>query len=202
MHVLTCPKALWIGEGGGAWSPVKLSLENSWLPSCCCCSAHGTAFLGSLWCEELLFVKPGPPACSLSTVYLQKGKCMLSTQGESCTLCACFNTWPCWFFMLSEGHCCRLLVRLRLFYLGLLFLAALRAFVETRPLSFDSSRRSRWWGWHTWANRRISEGIHRVSRGLGLFTDNFGTRIIYTLWDVLLCASMEWLSGTGQDIAE
>lgn len=72
MHVLTFPKALWIGEGGGAWSLVQLSLENSWLPSCCCCSAHCMTFLGSLWCEELLFVAPGPPACSLSTVCLQK----------------------------------------------------------------------------------------------------------------------------------
>lgn len=67
----TCPKALWTGEGGGAWSPVQLSLGN-WLPCRWCCSAPGMAVLENLWCEELQFVELRPPGCSLSTVYLHK----------------------------------------------------------------------------------------------------------------------------------
>ncbi len=72
MRVLTCPKALWTGEGGGAWSPVHIPLELSRLLFCSCGSAKGMTFLGTLRCGELLSVVPETSPCSLSTVYLQK----------------------------------------------------------------------------------------------------------------------------------
>lgn len=67
--MFTCPNALWIGDGGGSWSPAQLSLGSSCLLSGCCCSLHDVTFLGSFWCNEFLFVKH--KSHKMLTVYIK-----------------------------------------------------------------------------------------------------------------------------------
>lgn len=158
--VLTCPRAAWIGEGGASWSTALLSLGNSWLPSCCCCSLHCVSVFGRLRCEESLIVQQYTKRCSLSWIHIHWH--LISIYYSH------FDTTPCRFSLLSRGRCHLLL---RLFSLSFLFLVLLRSLLVTRPLCYCGSRQCMRWGWHTGV-------IWRGFRDSGFFMDNFGLRLL------------------------